>query len=537
MFLRSRSTFASLLALLALPGALIAQGREVYKLPVPAAVGSETGRAQPGVTAASPIGYGPRAGDFFVGVGFQNTTRFGGASDGSLSLGTGLGDASKLAGVEVVVTSASTVRSGFFDRVYGAVKVHRTLGSGVGLAAGVEGLSLSGEGTFDPSLYAAATKVQQIGSGPYFSSVTWNAGVGTKRFALASDPNEEGEVGVFASAAIRATASSSMIADFTGQDLNLGLSFAPFPNLPLTISPAIVDVLGRVKRTTATGTESSGARLALGIGFSYPGRRSAATGGGEPGTVRVLPPPDDDADGVANSVDACPNTRPGTPVDGRGCPLPPPDDDGDGVPNAVDACPSTARGVAVDGRGCPLPPADDDKDGVPNPSDVCPNTPAGAKVDGRGCPLPPPDADGDGVPDSADLCANTARGTAVDVTGCPAIFSGGKSLVLQGVSFASGALTLLPASRPALDEVAKMLLDNPTVKVEVGGHTDRTGTEAQNARISLGRANAVRTYLVSKGVPADRMTTKGYVSSKPIAPNNTAAGRASNRRVELTPVQ
>jgi len=240
---------------------------------------------------------------------------------------------------------------------------------------------------------------------------------------------------------------------------------------------------------------------------------------------------------VPNTVDACPNTAPGTPVDSRGCPLPPPDDDNDGVPNAVDTCPNTPRGTAVDSRGCPLPPPDDDKDGVPNASDVCPNTPAGTKVDGRGCPLPPPDADGDGVPDASDSCANTARGTAVDVKGCPAIFSGAKSLVLKGVTFASGASTLLPASRPALDEVAKTLADNPSVKVEVGGHTDRTGSEPVNQRISLARANAVRAYLISKGVAADRITAKGYGSSKPVAPNNTPAGRATNRRVELTPVQ
>ncbi|MEY4609485.1 MAG: hypothetical protein RL625_1702 [Gemmatimonadota bacterium] len=534
MSLRSRSTFASLVALLAVPGVLVAQGREVYKLPIPTAIGAETGRAQPGVTAASPIGFGPGSGDFFAGVGYQNSTRFGGGNDGSLSLGAGLGDATKLGGLELVVTSASTVRSGFFDRMYGAAKVHRTLGNGVGVAAGIEGVTLSGESTFDPALYVAATKVQQIGTGPYFNSVTWNGGIGTKRFALASDPNEQGSVGVFASAAIKANSYTSMIADYTGQDLNLGLSFAPFQALPLTISPSIVDVLGRAKDVNGN---ASGARLALGIGFSYSGRKAAVAGSGEPGTARVLPPPDDDADGVPNSVDACPNTPPGTPVDSRGCPLPPPDDDGDGVPNAVDTCPNTPRGTAVDSRGCPLPPPDDDKDGVPNASDACPNTPAGTKVDARGCPLPPPDADGDGVPDSADTCANTPRGTAVDVKGCPAIFAGAKSMVLKGVSFASGASTLLPASRPALDEVAKTLLDNPTVKVEIGGHTDRTGSEPVNARISLARANAVRTYLASKGVPADRMTTKGYGSSKPIAPNNTPAGRATNRRVELTPVQ
>jgi len=535
MSLRFRSTFASLAVLLAVPGVLVAQSREVYKLPTPAAIGAETGRAQPGVTAASPIGFGPRSGEFFAGFGYQNSTRFDGGNDGSLSLGAGLGDASKLAGLELVVTSASTVRSGLFDRLYGAAKIHRTLESGLGIAAGVEGLSLSGEATFDPSYYVAATKVQQIGTGPYFNSVTWNGGVGTKRFGAPSvTDRQQGDVGIFASAAIRANSFTSMIADYSGQDLNLGVSFAPFRSLPITISPAIVDVLGRAK--DAQG-ESSGARLSLGIGFTYSGRKSAASGSGEPGTLRMLPPPDDDADGVANSVDACPNTPPGTPVDGRGCPLPPPDDDGDGVPNVADTCPNTPRGTAVDGRGCPLPPPDDDRDGVPNPSDVCPNTPAGTKVDGRGCPLPPPDADGDGVPDSIDVCANTASGTAVDVKGCPAIFAGATSVVLKGVTFASGASTLLPASRSALDEVVNTLLDNPSVKVEIGGHTDRTGSEPVNARISLARANAVLAYLVSKGVPADRMVAKGYGSSKPIAPNNTATGRATNRRVELTPAQ
>ena len=535
MSLSSRSTFASLIALLALPGALVAQGREVYKLPIPAAIGAETGRAQPGVTAASPIGFGPKSGDFFAGFGYQNSTRFGGGNDGSVSVGAGLGDPSKI-GFEFVAVSASTVRSGFFDRMLGAAKVHKTLANGVGVAAGMEGVSLAGEASGDPSLYVVATKVQEIGTGANFNSVTWNAGLGTKRFAPASDAEQQGGVGLFASAAIKANATTSLIADYTGQDLNLGLSFAPFRDLPITISPAIVDVLGRSKDVNGN---TSGARMTLGIGFSYSGRKAAAAGAGagEPGTARVLPPPDDDADGVPNTVDACPNTAPGTPVDSRGCPLPPPDDDNDGVPNAVDTCPNTPRGTAVDSRGCPLPPPDDDKDGVPNASDVCPNTPAGTKVDARGCPLPPPDADGDGVPDTADTCANTPTGTAVDMKGCPAIFSGAKSLVLKGVAFASGASTLLPASRPALDEVAKTLLDNPTVKVEIGGHTDRTGSEPVNARISLGRANAVRAYLISKGVAADRMTTKGYGSSKPVAPNNTPAGRATNRRVELTPVQ
>ncbi|MFM8780590.1 MAG: hypothetical protein ACKOFO_03785, partial [Gemmatimonadota bacterium] len=303
MSLRSRRSFASLIAALALPGALVAQGREVYKLPIPAAIGAETGRAQPGVTAASPIGFGPKSGDFFAGVGYQNSTRFGGGNDGSVSVGAGLGDPSKI-GFEFVAVSASTVRSGFFDRMYGAAKVHRTLSNGIGVAAGMEGVSLTGDATVDPSLYVAATKVQQIGTGPYFNSVTWNGGIGTKRFAPASGSDQQGSVGVFASAAIKANGFTSLIADYTGQDLNLGLSFAPLPNLPVTISPAIVDLLGRSK--DAQG-KSSGARMTLGIGFSYSGRKAVAAAPGEPGTVRLLPPPDDDSDGVPNAVDACPN--------------------------------------------------------------------------------------------------------------------------------------------------------------------------------------------------------------------------------------
>ena len=271
-------------------------------------------------------------------------------------------------------------------------------------------------------------------------------------------------------------------------------------------------------------------------------------------------PRDSDKDGVLNSVDACPNTVMGDAVDARGCALPK-DADNDGVVDPNDACAATPRGDKVDARGCSLPkdadgdgvidandrcantpagtpvtatgcPRDSDSDGVIDSADRCPNTPAGTAIDANGCPLP--DTDGDGVLDRDDRCANTPAGTRVDARGCQLLFETGKTaLVLQGVTFATGSANLTPASLPVLDRVAESLVANAEVKIEVQGHTDNTGSLAGNRRISQRRADAVRTYLVSKGVDAARLTAKGYGPDQPAAPNTTAEGRAMNRRVEL----
>lgn len=247
---------------------------------------------------------------------------------------------------------------------------------------------------------------------------------------------------------------------------------------------------------------------------------------------------DADGDGVLDTVDACPNTPMGTKVDGKGCPLPPPvvDADGDGVNDTMDACPNTPAGTKVDGKGCPLPPPDGDGDGVIDSMDACPNTPAGTKVDGKGCPLPPPDADGDGVPDAADACPATPAGTTVDAKGCPPVFENGASFTLVGVTFETSKAVLRPTSIPTLDEVAAKLLANPTVRVEISGHTDSTGNETANQRLSQARAETVREYFIAKGVAADRLVAKGYGSTKPVATNKTVAGRAENRRVELAKI-
>lgn len=242
-------------------------------------------------------------------------------------------------------------------------------------------------------------------------------------------------------------------------------------------------------------------------------------------------PVDSDGDGVLDSVDACANTPAGTRVDGRGCAAPG-DADRDGVLDNVDACANTPAFTRVDSRGCPVP-VDTDGDGVLDSADDCANTPTGTRVDGRGCPLPT-DSDADGVMDPTDACPGTAAGVRVDARGCAIVFEEGRTnIVLEGVTFASGSARLTDGAKVILDRVALQLVNAPNVNVEVQGHTDNTGSLTTNTRISGLRAEAVRVYLIEKGVAANRMTSRGYGPTQPIADNATPAGRAQNRRVEL----
>jgi OOP family OmpA-OmpF porin len=206
------------------------------------------------------------------------------------------------------------------------------------------------------------------------------------------------------------------------------------------------------------------------------------------------------------------------------------DSDGDGVYNGIDKCPGTSAGAHVDAGGCPT---DSDQDGVLDGADKCPNTPAGTEVDTSGC-VRVVDSDGDGVDDRKDTCPGTTHGTRVDASGCPILFMEAKAaVVLRGVTFEPGRSTLKPDSYTILDLVATSLLGNPDVKIEIGGHTDNTGSAATNTRLSQARADAVMAYLASKGVAAGRMVAKGYGPSQPVATNTTVDGRALNRRVEL----
>ena len=195
------------------------------------------------------------------------------------------------------------------------------------------------------------------------------------------------------------------------------------------------------------------------------------------------------------------------------------DSDGDGVVDELDRCPNTPRGVKVDGQGCPL---DSDGDGVPDRLDQCPGTPRGAAVDSSGCPL---DSDGDGVPDYKDQCPDTPKGAAVNAVGCWAL----KATAL----FDTNSSYIKSGAYPFLDEVVTILEMNPKMRIEVQGHADNTGKAEYNQWLSERRALRVMDYLASKGIDPSRLQARGYGALRPIASNDTAEGRAQNRRVEL----
>jgi outer membrane protein OmpA-like peptidoglycan-associated protein len=303
------------------------------------------------------------------------------------------------------------------------------------------------------------------------------------------------------------------------------------------------------------------------------------------------PIPDSDGDGVLNNRDRCANTPAGAQVNGLGCPA---DNDGDGVANGIDRCPNTPVGAIVDSIGCTR---DSDDDNIADGIDKCPDSPAGVLVDARGCPK---DSDGDSIADGLDRCSATPKGATVDALGCPGdedtdgVLDGldrcprtpigatvnangcptgqqgrqpaagpppaaapprdttpeeerpapapavgrpaGAPMVLEGVSFESGSARLQIGSYIELDSIARVLQANPSLRVEIGGHTDDSGTPADNQRLSTLRAEAVRNYLVAKGVPFQQMVARGYGSTVPRTPDTTPRGRAANRRVEIRPL-
>ncbi|MBW2096908.1 MAG: OmpA family protein, partial [Deltaproteobacteria bacterium] len=227
---------------------------------------------------------------------------------------------------------------------------------------------------------------------------------------------------------------------------------------------------------------------------------------------------DSDGDGVYDDADNCPNTPKGVQVDANGCPF---DSDGDGVYDYLDKCPNTPKGLQVNTNGCPF---DADGDGVYDDADKCPNTPKGVQVDANGCPF---DSDGDGVYDYKDTCPKTPKGATVNDRGC---------WILKGLSFDTAKWDIKPYEYPILDDVVRILRKNPSMKLEIQGHTDNRGSAKYNRKLSGKRARAVMEYLVKKGISSDRLSAVGYGFSRPAATNTTAQGRAMNRRVELKPI-
>jgi OmpA-OmpF porin, OOP family len=230
--------------------------------------------------------------------------------------------------------------------------------------------------------------------------------------------------------------------------------------------------------------------------------------------VEPVLPPDGDGDGFADANDKCPDVK-GTI---NGCP----DTDGDGLIDKDDQCPND-KGTL---NGCP----DIDKDGVADKDDKCKDVAGLARY--NGCLIP--DTDNDGVNDEEDKCPNEAG--IIANSGCPEI----KQEIKQKIDFAAKNIlfqfasdVILKPSFAPLNEVVKVLQENPALKLNIDAHADNVGTPERNMHWSERRAKAVADYFISKGIAAERITYKGYGDTKPIADNKTAKGRALNRRVEM----
>lgn len=242
-----------------------------------------------------------------------------------------------------------------------------------------------------------------------------------------------------------------------------------------------------------------------------------------PGSVAFMGCPDTDGDGIADKNDTCPGEA--GPLANNGCPYR--DKDGDGVLDKDDACVDIAG--PVENKGCPWP--DSDKDGIADKDDNCPQQAGVERY--KGCPVP--DTDGDGVNDEEDKCVSVPGKK--ENNGCPVEV---KREIVEKVSYAAKKIqfsvnkaVLTPGSKTVLNDVAAILQQNPELLLAIEGHTSDDGTRAFNMKLSRQRADAVRTYILSKGIAAERLTATGYGPDQPVNTSKTAAARAQNRRVEL----
>jgi len=269
-----------------------------------------------------------------------------------------------------------------------------------------------------------------------------------------------------------------------------------------------------------------------------------------------VPDPDNDLDGIPDTLDKAPLQ----PEDKDGFQdedgIPDLDNDQDGIPDVDDQCPFEPEDIDgfQDSDGCPD--IDNDGDGILDALDACPNEAEDLDgfQDNDGCP--DPDNDADGIPDVKDKCPNqpeTLNGYE-DEDGCPDevmqlrghaeeagmevhFDSTGARLTLPGIKFKSGSAALTQESYAILDDVVKGLKSQPDVMIEVRGFTDNIGSEESNQKLSEQRARAVLKYLINRGIPSKRLRAMGLGELDPVASNDSATGRAQNRRIEFLRVK
>lgn len=170
-----------------------------------------------------------------------------------------------------------------------------------------------------------------------------------------------------------------------------------------------------------------------------------------------------------------------------------------------------ALGILSGGLICYAQDGDEDGDGVFDRRDRCPDTPANTPVDHHGCPMPQYPA--------ASVKPEAAQSEVITLS--------------DDVLFAFNQSDLTPTAKSRLDALMSKFEDADVVSIKVVGHTDSVGSDAYNQALSERRASSVAEYLLSQGVVPNKVTSEGKGESQPIADNETEAGRAKNRRVDL----
>ncbi|MDZ8055164.1 MAG: hypothetical protein RMX68_026355 [Aulosira sp. ZfuVER01] len=212
----------------------------------------------PGITIQTPSAYGKSWGSASVGLGLQSRTRFTDTADGVIGFGIGFGDAQKSVGLDVSlgIVDLDNLQDGTLS-----FKLHRRLPDDFAVAVGVKNFVTFGETDGGTSAYGVVTKMFRLQDSDRksFSRLYVSAGIGGGQFRSESDMrNKVDSIGVFGSVALRVAQPVNAIAEWTGQDLTLGLSITPFKNIPLVVTPAVTDI---------TGNAGDGSRFIFGIGY------------------------------------------------------------------------------------------------------------------------------------------------------------------------------------------------------------------------------------------------------------------------------
>lgn len=254
--LRAQTRLDSLRARFALPDA-----------PVQTVI-TQTAFGVPAASFGSSTAFGASGGDLFAGAGYQQRTRYEVIGDGAVSAGFGVGNSKRIA-AEVTITSFSTLRQGFMNNGSASVKLHRLLDNRTAMAIGFENAVPWGGTDGGSSLYIVGSKLLPLSAeeGKPFGGIGVSLGVGNGRFRSESAVRgHRAGVNVFGSASVRVLQPVTLMADWTGQDLNAGFALQLPRRWPISVSVGFADI---------TGNAGDGARFIAGAGASFHMKRGA----------------------------------------------------------------------------------------------------------------------------------------------------------------------------------------------------------------------------------------------------------------------